>query len=347
MNNSDLKRLIDEYTKLDINKTSYEPTIMELSGYPYYENVCSNILSFFFDTSQPHNMKDLFIRALFNVIGEDIRDIVVNEVIREQITPEGKRLDLVILTDVYVVGIENKIFAGLYNDLENYSKYLNGILNNRKLMRVILSINKIPNISHNFVNVTYSELFEAIDNLIADYWKDIKDKYFIFLKDFIKTINNLGGNNMDPKAMNYISANLEDVEEFMKLINDLKRYLKQRVNNLSSIVKYNSGKCKRWFYRESETLGEDLVHDISIEDATVAIDTWYKPDKWIISIWLRKKGKNKLSNKLDLCNWLELKGVNRNEINICDNSRDVLVKEFKDMDGVSVYLEELLSKLCN
>ena len=33
-------------------------TFMEISGYPHYENVCSNILSFYLNPANEHGLKD-------------------------------------------------------------------------------------------------------------------------------------------------------------------------------------------------------------------------------------------------------------------------------------------------
>ena len=57
---------MDKYEKLlekfaDLPKVeSAPPTFMEIAGYPHYENVCSNILAFFFDTEEQHEYKDFF-----------------------------------------------------------------------------------------------------------------------------------------------------------------------------------------------------------------------------------------------------------------------------------------------
>jgi hypothetical protein len=37
------------------------PTFMEVAGYPHYENVCSNILAFYFDPSNPHGFGNLLL----------------------------------------------------------------------------------------------------------------------------------------------------------------------------------------------------------------------------------------------------------------------------------------------
>jgi hypothetical protein len=347
MNYYTLKTLIDEFKNLNISKISSEPTFMEISGYPHYENVCTNILAFFFDSKESHNMKDLLLRALFKVIGLEVDDLVVNEVIREQATFENKRLDLIITTDEYVIGIENKIFAGVYNDLDLYSNYLSTIQNGKKLYKIILSLNKVKENTNDFINITYSDLFNAVDDLMRHYWKDINDKYLLYFTDFIKTINNLKGDNYmdDPKLANYMITNLEDIEAFMGFTNTLKKNIKRKVETLGSHIKFTEDICKQWIYTSAVDLGYDLVHDISVEGATVAIDTWYKPDRWKVSIWLRHASSH-LPNKVALSNWLVDKGVDINDINITDH-RDIFVKKFLNTEDVAVYLKALLNKLCN
>ena len=111
---SNYGKVLDDFKRLHIQTVAIEPTFLDISGFPHYENVCSNILQFFFQTNEAHGMGDLFIQSLLKTAGENISNtIIVNEVFREQPTPSGKRLDIVITTDDYVVGIENKIYAVL------------------------------------------------------------------------------------------------------------------------------------------------------------------------------------------------------------------------------------------
>lgn len=104
------------------------PTLMEISGYPHYENVCSNILAFFFDPSKPHGLGTLFLDALAIIgcikepdwtTGADV------QVDREEATSFGNRIDLLIRSHSHAIVIENKISAGAdYNPLGDYAKRL-------------------------------------------------------------------------------------------------------------------------------------------------------------------------------------------------------------------------------
>ena len=65
------EQLVEEFKRLPKLSQS-NPTYMEIAGYPHYENVCSNVLSFFFDTKQSHDLNDLVIKSLLDTVDETI-----------------------------------------------------------------------------------------------------------------------------------------------------------------------------------------------------------------------------------------------------------------------------------
>ena len=124
-----LKEIQIIYNKLPVK----EKTFMEVSGYPHYENVCSNILSFYLKPKEEHKLDDLVVKALIKTIQlkTNIRDINSSnfDVFREYTTQKGNRIDIVLKNDEIVIGIENKIKASVYNDLEDYANTLNFLVN--------------------------------------------------------------------------------------------------------------------------------------------------------------------------------------------------------------------------
>ena len=60
--NERYKKLFEELRKIK-SGPARRKTFMDISGYPHYENVVSNILSFYFDDSEEHGMKDLWFRV--------------------------------------------------------------------------------------------------------------------------------------------------------------------------------------------------------------------------------------------------------------------------------------------
>lgn len=118
---------------------------MELSGYPHLENVYSNILAFFLDPGCEHGFGSLFLQSLLCVAGyETIQDDEAVEVKTEESTMSRKRIDLVISTDTLIVGIENKIYQPLHNDLEDYGRHLAEQANERRVCKILLGLNLPP-----------------------------------------------------------------------------------------------------------------------------------------------------------------------------------------------------------
>ena len=340
------EKVLDDFKSLHIQTVAIEPTFLDISGFPHYENVCSNILQFFFQTNEAHGMGDLFIQALLKTVGENISNsILVNEVVREQPTPSGKRLDIVITTDDYVVGIENKIYAVLTNDLADYSTYLLSILTGRKLKRIVLSINPIVTYS-GFVNITYNELFKSVDSLMGNYWQGSNRKFMDYLNDFMQNIRRLeGAPSMNSDEIKFINDNILDLENLYCTLNNMKKELRQRVQDLGKLMVYDEQKCKQWFWREDGRFLDDLVHDIQIDGATIAIDTHAYPKGWGIYIWLRKPNLKQLKNKDDLKDWLIQQGVPSGDVHV-SQTRNLYEKKFDEVEEVAKNLQSLLTTLC-
>ena len=343
---SNYEKVLDDFKSLHIQTVAIEPTFLDISGFPHYENVCSNILQFFFQTNEAHGMGDLFIQALLKTLGENISNtILVNDVVREQPTPSGKRLDIVITTDDYVVGIENKIYAVLTNDLADYSSYLQSILTGRKLKKIVLSLYPIATYS-GFVNITYKELFKSLDSLMGNYWQSSNRKFMDYLNDFMQNIRRLeGAPSMNSDEIKFINDNILDLENLVSTLNSMKKELRQRVQDLGKLMVYDEQKCKQWFWREDGRFLDDLVHDIQIDGATIAIDTHAYPKGWGIYIWLRKPNLKQLKNKDDLKDWLIQQGVPSGDVHV-SQTRNLYEKKFDEVEEVKKNLQSLLITLC-
>lgn len=142
---------------------SISESIFDVAGYPHYENVISNVLAFYFNPNNEHGLGSLLLSALMNQIGRNEfyqENIQIN---REVSTNKGGRLDIVIETDNQIIGVENKIFHCLNNDLADYSDTLDKWAEPNKLdvVKIILSIRKEQEHS-GFVCVTYEQFLSKV-----------------------------------------------------------------------------------------------------------------------------------------------------------------------------------------
>lgn len=281
------------------------PTFLEISKYPHHENAISNILDFYFSPENEHRLGTIFLDALIDCFPEykEGADPLLHspsniEVRREVSTDSKKRIDLLINTDEITIGIENKIFHNLHNDLDDYKFFLDSFKKKRTLP-IVLSlkqleeedIRKVEN--SGFKHLLYSEYIKRVKTRLAENIIEADSKYLVFLIDFMKTICNLEkGPSMNTEFQKYIGNNQEIVKDFLVEIKNLRRDMRAQVENLGEELDdhktINHPNVKRFFYRQSVELFDILVHDINIEQDTVlAIDTRLNTDGWEILLFFR------------------------------------------------------------
>ena len=303
MNISAFENIIENFKGIPPTKP-FLPSFMDISGYPHYENVCSNILSFYFQTGEAHNLKDMLLRALFKSCDYESEDIIIGETKtqRETITETNNRIDIFIETENLNIGIENKIYQDVYNDLGDYSNYIEKNSKGKKTLKIVLSLYKTENIKlqkSGFINVTYSKLFSKIEEVIGNYLLEANQKYISYLMDFVNTIKRLErGTTMNKEFLDFLSANEEHINRLLNEVTKTRKELRMKLQDLSkSIDAEGLSNVIQSYYREpSSGLFDTLVHDIVVNnELRIAIDTIITPSGWYFDVFARPK----LSNNFD------------------------------------------------
>ena len=301
--------LIQEFTRLDLQE-QVPPTFLEISGYPHYENVISNILAFYIEQN-PQGIGLWLLSSIFDVLGETVSDyeeIEVKEVNRELPTSNNKRIDIVIETNQYLIAIENKIWHKIDNPFEEYVhhiKQLIGESEEEKESKFILLTLKKKNYSKkeliDFKQISYEELFKALEKRLSEletnnYEEDFA-KYLIFIKDLIQTIRNMSQINLSEDFINYIRMNQKELnsmkaEVFVKFEN----FIKNQFNQIDKHLKNEIGKeLTRKFKIRSSTkkdrmegviffgFNETILFDG--EEINLTLKLRLRPDGWFVEIW--------------------------------------------------------------
>jgi hypothetical protein len=287
--------LLDDFSKLPQLEIT-PPTFMEIAGFPHYENVCSNILAYYLDTNQPHKLKELVLKSLLQAISrDDLASSInsINTIQREEITPSSKRIDIVICADNLVIGIENKIYASLYNDLNEYSSHLHKVYSGvDNILKIVLSLNQIgaDHLTDGFVNLTYNTLFERIKINLGEYYLSANSKDITYLMDFILTIQNLKKmTNIDPELLKFFINNKDKINELFEANNEIKTLVLQKIHQLQSNIAAQAENVKQWIYEK-----KDLVHDFSFPGVVIAVDCVVDIHGYTISLWVRKGNVNRM-----------------------------------------------------
>ena len=217
------------------------PTLIEIIGCQTKENFYNNILAFFLQTDEAHGMGDLVVSSLLEAVDIETDDVNVSNVVREYTTyttdttdKKKRRIDLLIETRRYIIGIENKIYARANNDFKEYSKTINTLANNdsgssdeRKPVCILLSLFKQEK-HEDFIPITYKEFFEKIEKNLGKYTTDAHPEYLQFLLHFIKTIRNLTmKNELDQEMKKFLEKenNAKKAEFFYKKCREYKAML--------------------------------------------------------------------------------------------------------------------------
>lgn len=250
------KDLLTKFPKnISKNVGNYDKNIFGIAGYPHYENVISNILAFFFNSTEEHQLKDLWIKSLYECYCiknsdeeqlkvEDIGYIITDYVGREVLTEDNKRLDLIVTTAgrlESVFTIENKIFALPDNPWKSYSNYIKEKYSEQeyKHYKILLTIRKEGNKEQDFINITYNELLNKVEKNMGHYVLEANEKWLIVMKELMRNIYELEGvmGNIDADWNTFIVDNQSDIVRFMANYNkDIEakvEVLKQASENLN------------------------------------------------------------------------------------------------------------------
>ena len=240
MNFEIYNKLLSEASELYKKIPKKEKNFMDIAGYSHYEKVCSNILAFYFNPLEEHNLKNLFINSFIKVLNkkdldiELINEIKTLEIKREYTTLKGNRIDIVIQGNDFVIGIENKIDASVYNDLEDYAATLNKL--NKNSIKVLLSLHDNSNIINKseFVNVTYQEFFKQLKTDLIDY-QNKNNKWLIFLNEFISSLENYEGVvEVEEEILKWLKKNKDIIKEFDNMRKEVDKSLEKKLEELKS-----------------------------------------------------------------------------------------------------------------
>ncbi len=284
-----------------------EQTFMEIAGYPHFENVCSNILQFYLQPSNEHGFGSLLLDSLFTLIDEEVVIDGQNiDVRREEPTIDSKRIDLVIESDDFVLGIENKIFAGFYSPFYKYAEHLDKYLQkDRQVYKVLLSIFPVDTLKvklHGFKPITYQLLFEKVIANIGSYFLTSREPHTIFFRDFIQTIQNLQeATSMDETRLLYFADNHQSIStlfaEAIEMQKDMSKKVKELNEVVLSLAKFSNIdkliESKFFFPSPSNRLGAGSCYTFHTSGSfSLQLDVMLNPKGWYLQFFNRTDRKN-------------------------------------------------------
>ncbi len=225
---------------------------MEIAGYPHYENVCSNILKYYLDPhNETHGLGRIMLRAFLKAI--DRRDINLSGrntiTVRREVTTAKGRIDLVIESNKWIIAIENKVRHFLHNDLKEYNDFLIDRYPGKEIINVVLSVRKEAGIlAGQFRNLTYAAFISNIEVELSNSNVDVTSEYFIYFKQFLRTMKNLSQPmEMSKSEIDFLIQKRTEIDSLQKLEARFWEYIYHRANAVKNEVSINAS-IESWIY---------------------------------------------------------------------------------------------------
>lgn len=144
-----------------------------------------------------------------------------------------------------IIVIENKIYSDVNNPFKAYHLKAKKINNNAEIVEILLSLKEESNESdnekgYNFVNITYKELLEKVNDNQSSYSICKTNKWCFFMNDFIENINNLQEENkmtIDNDWQIFLNTNNNDINKFLEKFNEDIETKKEQFKSSSERIK--------------------------------------------------------------------------------------------------------------
>jgi hypothetical protein len=261
-------------------------TFFDIAGFAHYETVVSNFYAYYFNPQGEHGLGDVFLQALLSLVPENSpvkfmawTDVEVN---REVKTKQGNFIDLVIgipSTDKPVDDdspdaapytyksafiIENKVYAWLYNHIEDYYNSIHA----HKKQGIVLSLRKEEINKTYFTSITHHDLITQVKELISRKKLTIDAREKTILEDFMQNLENMT-KEQDLKAhMQFFHDNSTEIAQILQLRDEVSSALFQKVHNACVMLDLNleihSKKSPR--LRHLWLPGEHVYFTVLLED---------------------------------------------------------------------------------
>jgi hypothetical protein len=242
-----MQSFLSEYSLLALKKV--EPNFFQIAGFPHYENVSSNVLQFFLSNN-------LVVKSLLDCMGLEYNpahDFVVY-IKREAATEDNKRIDILISTNKYIIGIENKVNAGLNNPVGEYGSFLKNLAKKEGKEPVFFVLSKkAVEANPEYKNILHRNFSQEVKKHYPELLNDFGYRHFLFLTEYITNMDSFEGvycMNNEFIEIAKRDGNLEKIEQIMsegeRLRNDLLKLTAQILDDLRGNKSFKT----TWVHRE-------------------------------------------------------------------------------------------------
>jgi hypothetical protein len=241
---------LEKYSLLKFKEA--DSNLFQIAGFPHYENVSSNILSFYFEKCA------LVLKTFLNCISIEYSYSIdpVEKVEREERTRKNNRIDIVVYTKKYIIGIENKINAWLYNPIEDYYAYLRDKAKqeNKESLLIVLSKNGIES-NTKYKNILYKDFSTELKKYYPELLSSLGHRYFFLLTEYIANIDFLEGGYFMNKDFVEIAKQPDNLAKIKQIVSEW-TCLRKDLNKMACQIKDDVLEYSKSFGKQEITQDE-------------------------------------------------------------------------------------------
>lgn len=198
----DLKKLENQYAELladplfdKLELKANSPNIFKILGLGHYEIRHSNFLGWLFDPNENHGINELFLnRFLQDILLADqnsnisILELGSLDYSKIEIRREWQNIDILLITEKFVICIENKIWSGEHDDqLKKYHGIVEREFTQEKIY-VYLSPNGAMPTMKEYLAYSYGNILGHIEEILASRSELLSTRIKIYIEDYINNL---------------------------------------------------------------------------------------------------------------------------------------------------------------
>lgn len=202
-----------------------EPNIFKILGVQNFEIRHSNFLGWLLNPNENHGLGDFFLLRFLQDIFLDNRVEGVSVIHlanidnkKVSIRREWENIDILIITEDFVVCIENKIWSNEHSDqLIKYKTTIEDKFPNKKQIFVFLSPNgNESTMNHAFVNYSYERIIEILEALLSRASLSISKTIERYIQDYLTILKqNLMQNDEVNNLAEQLYKNHQELFDFV------------------------------------------------------------------------------------------------------------------------------------
>ncbi len=234
---SEAQKLLKQASHYHSN--NLETTLFDVGARGHFENPTTDLLAFFFDPAGDHGLGSVCLEALISIVSPETplsQQKPVEPPIREAVTENGKKIDLILHAEDWVLILENKIFHHLQNPFKDYETYIKEETDYRDKNKFFVVLSPDAKAPKEWIGISYQQLTRAIKSRLGEYIvSQPLNKWPVLLREFLVHLEQLTMNELSEEACDFVFDNFCQIRKVTDLRKDAVNQLQKELRNFLQV----------------------------------------------------------------------------------------------------------------